>query len=178
MLQAFTLRSVTVPDDRLCAVQSVANELLWSCHITDNLPKTYLAGTWAACLPQQLLWCRSHLPILCLDGTDPNGSQLSMKRSSRAPSWSWACLDCPVLFSGMEDEETGGTFSLSEKPSKPPCLEFECNILCRSLDEFKRDRSTASDVLIIMDLNEDELGPRTMDIYYLLFLNISARVVI
>lgn len=169
MLRDFTLRSVSVPDDRLCAVQGVANELLRSRHLSDDLDKTYFAGTWAACLPEQLLWCRSNIPLLSPDGMDPSKTPPSLKRSSRAPSWSWASLDCPIVFAAIEYERSAGSFSISDKSSQPQGLDFECNILRRSLDEFSRDRSTASDIRINMDLDADELGPEAKTVHYLLF---------
>jgi hypothetical protein len=48
---------------------------------------TYLAGLWKSQLPETLLWYHN-LP------TETNASK---PEQYRAPSWSWASLDCPYL---------------------------------------------------------------------------------
>jgi hypothetical protein len=104
MIVQFTLRALTVPDDRLPAVQGLASELM--SHLGDNVDAKYVAGTWTGCLPQLLLWTRNNTPTLEWTGFDADGNPTrlmhQLKRSTRAPSWSWASLDCPVMFTSDE----------------------------------------------------------------------------
>jgi hypothetical protein len=104
MIVQFTLRALTVPDDRLPAVQGLASELM--SHLGDNVDAKYVAGTWTGCLPQLLLWTRNNTPTLEWTGFDADGNPTrlmhQLKRSTRAPSWSWASLDCPVMFTSMK----------------------------------------------------------------------------
>jgi hypothetical protein len=62
MIAQFTLRALTVPDDRLPGVQGLASELI--SHLENNVDAKYVAGTWTSCLPQLLLWARNNTPTL------------------------------------------------------------------------------------------------------------------
>jgi hypothetical protein len=61
----------------------------------------YLAGLWAAHLPEDLNW-RVYLQEESFAGTTPiKGTVLGDSKKPeeyRAPSWSWASLDAPIRF--------------------------------------------------------------------------------
>ncbi|KAL2689081.1 hypothetical protein Neosp_003133 [[Neocosmospora] mangrovei] len=171
MLGEFTSRSLTVADDRLHALQGIANELLQSKHLATNMDRTYVVGTWMACLPSQLVWSRDNRTALCPD----NGHlpfQPITSRSKRAPTWSWACLDSPIMFLSVETDsgKPYKGFSLLHISSESDGLqlEAECDVLCRSLDEFRHDSSKAQGIRINLDLDVDELPPTDTCVYYIL----------
>ncbi|KAI5467244.1 heterokaryon incompatibility protein-domain-containing protein [Mariannaea sp. PMI_226] len=176
MLRDFTLRALTVPDDRPHAMQGIANELLQSRHLSNNMDKTYVAGTWMACLPDHLLWCRFPHPVL---SPDEFGSSTrlppNLTRSNRAPTWSWCSLDCPIWLKLFRSEQPYEGFLVIKTPSptggnEPSALalEIECHMLCRSRDEFTSDRSEAKRVRISMDLDVEELPPNVACVYYMM----------
>lgn len=49
MVAQFTLRALTVADDRLPGVQGLASEL--SVHLAPDIDGNYEEGTWTGCLP-------------------------------------------------------------------------------------------------------------------------------
>lgn len=53
----FTLRALSMADDRLPGVQRLANEIAE--HLENTVGGTYTAGIWTGCLPRLLLWSRS-----------------------------------------------------------------------------------------------------------------------
>ncbi|KAM5351004.1 hypothetical protein ACJ41O_003727 [Fusarium nematophilum] len=176
MLAEFTLRSLTVADDRPRALRGIANEVLESGHLGVGVGRGYVAGTWMACLPAQLLWGRTRIGLLSPDGGA--GSAPVMKtRSKRAPSWSWVGLDCPVGFKSIESGQSYEGFSVIRTPSQTgeAVLEVECNVVCRSRDDFNHDRSKAKDIRLNMDLDVEELDPRATHVYYLLFARYIRR---
>ena len=71
--------SLSFPADKLVAIGAMAS------HIGDALKMTYLAGLWREVLPEQLLWHNRNEPAARL-------------QEYRAPSWSWASIDAPVVF--------------------------------------------------------------------------------
>jgi Heterokaryon incompatibility protein (HET) len=73
----YTARALTRPEDRLVALSGVANVFL------ETIGDVYLAGNWKTRLPMSLDW-RARLPMSKL----PSGYL--------APSWSWACGIGPV----------------------------------------------------------------------------------
>ncbi|KAI8722784.1 HET domain-containing protein [Fusarium sp. LHS14.1] len=169
MLGEFTSRSLTVADDRLHALQGIANELLQSKHLATNMDRTYVVGTWMACLPSQLVWSRDNRTALCPD----NGNlpfQPITSRSKRAPTWSWACLDSPIMFLSVETDSGKPYKGLSllhvSSESDGLQLEAECDVLCRSLDEFRHDSSKAQGIRINLDLDVDELPPAATCVHY------------
>ncbi|KAK3984338.1 heterokaryon incompatibility protein-domain-containing protein [Cladorrhinum sp. PSN332] len=170
MLGEFSLRALTDKDDRLHAVQGVANIIAWSGHLRKDMDNRYLAGTWIACLPQQLLWSRSNIPILSPTG-EYKKRMPSERRSDRAPSWSWGCLDCPVVFHSVSRQQYEGSFSLIEGSElHRPILDIECEMLVRSAEEFSNDKSpkTNKEVRVTLDLDHDELNIEDEFVYYLL----------
>jgi hypothetical protein len=184
MIVGFTLRALTVPDDRLAGVRGLASELM--SHLGNNVDGKYVAGTWTGCLPQLLLWTRNNTPTLDWTGFDADGNPTrlmhQLKRSTRAPSWSWASLDCPVMFTSDEGDRYEATVSLLTEPSAPrysaidiseltapvaAVLEMTCEMLYRNMDEFAQDQSSGA-FRITMDLDENELEQDQTVIYYML----------
>ncbi|OCL05865.1 HET-domain-containing protein [Glonium stellatum] len=80
LVQDYTQRILTEPRDKLFAVDGLASNM----HLRTG--KTYCAGAWCERLPLHTLWYVQ------------NGDT---KRPpfKRAPSWSWAAIDGPVLWS-------------------------------------------------------------------------------
>ncbi|RSM14092.1 hypothetical protein CDV31_005554 [Fusarium ambrosium] len=172
MVGEFTSRSLTVADDRLHALQGIANELLQSKHLATNIDRTYVAGIWMACLPSQLVWSRDNRTPLCPDNGNLPFRPIT-SRSKRAPTWSWACLECPVMFLSVEmvTEQPYRGFSLLHVSSGPGDVQLgtECDILCRSLDEFRHDSTkSAHDIQITLDLDVDELPATVTSVHYIL----------
>jgi hypothetical protein len=82
IVQRYTKRSLTYSSDKLPALSGIAK---W---IGPRLGGTYLAGIWEnADLPRQLAWY-----------VDVKSSKLRPRPDYRAPTWSWASVDGPVLF--------------------------------------------------------------------------------
>lgn len=79
----YTTRLLTEPDDRLRALQGVAQQLqqLWGAE--------YIFGLWQNAWPDLFAWVRT--------GPVPP----SQRRLQRAPSWSWASVDFPIGFIGL-----------------------------------------------------------------------------
>lgn len=179
MVGDFTSRSLTVADDRLHALQGIANEILQSRHLATDIDRTYVAGMWMACLPSQLVWTRDDRTPLCPDNGNLPFRPIT-NRSKRAPTWSWACIECPVMFLSVEmvSEQRYTGFSLLQVSSGPGDvqLEAECDILCRSLDEFRHDSSKAQGIRITLDLDVDELPVTATSVHYILldkYINIG-----
>lgn len=189
MLGDYTLRALTDPEDKLPAVQGLANELMASEHLDEDVDRTYVAGTWIAGLPQLLLWHRSNVPTLTTSvGDDDHASSSARQptrqivRSVRAPSWSWACLDSPIVFTSLNDdfEQFDASFSVLQGLSATspatgmvydaPVLEVTCEICRRSIVDFSNDKSENGDVRVNSDLDVDELDPSSSWVYYLLFV--------
>jgi hypothetical protein len=105
IVEEFTKRSLTIPGDRLSAIEGVASELsrIWN--------DEYLVGLWRKGLPRLLSWKREY------DANMDDAPELS----NLFPSWSWASVNGSITFCVMEhisatlvgiSKET----SLSEKP--------------------------------------------------------------
>jgi hypothetical protein len=92
VVNAYTSRDMSFYRDRLPAISGIAREFSSLIPPPSNreVPK-YLAGIWNFRLPLQLLWTTvdefARRPL-----------------SYRAPSWSWACLECAVEASIWKDE--------------------------------------------------------------------------
>ncbi|TVY92656.1 hypothetical protein LAWI1_G001452 [Lachnellula willkommii] len=88
IVQEYTSRSFTYEKDKLIALAGVAEELsrIWK--------DTYLAGIWGGDVNRQLLWAKDGI----IDRT--TGSEIKATRPTqfRAPSWSWAAINGPILF--------------------------------------------------------------------------------
>lgn len=184
----FTLRALTVPDDRLPGVQGLANEVAE--HLGNGVGGIYLAGTWTGCLPRLLLWSRSDVPPMDLrlwdaDGNfDPKLAAQQRTRSQRAPSWSWASLDCPIRFFSDEGDRYDAIVSVVTDPplylssvalsrlagsdvGKLDMLELECGVLERTSQEVAEDKASGR-VRIAMDLElEDDTVHEDINTHYL-----------
>lgn len=106
--------------------------------------------------------------------TQPPGMAASLpQRSTRARSWSWASLDCPVLFTSDDGDRYAAKVSVlrhtphSVATDTTPILEIECQMLHRSTEELTKDKLSGT-VRIIMDLDADELGQEGGDVHYML----------
>jgi hypothetical protein len=80
IVHRYTLRELTFLRDRLPALAAIAQRV---CAVRPN--DQYLAGLWRQSIMRDLLW-RSW------------GSGSQKQKSSTAPTWSWASVDCPVYW--------------------------------------------------------------------------------
>ncbi|KAF4416315.1 hypothetical protein FACUT_12676 [Fusarium acutatum] len=85
----YTNRQLSHPDnDKLVAFAAVARRCIsW-------FGSDYCAGIFRSTMPQGLLWEMSAV------------GRLGRSKAYRAPSWSWASLDCRVRFDILDDEGT------------------------------------------------------------------------
>ncbi|KAI2619925.1 HET-domain-containing protein [Hypoxylon sp. NC1633] len=81
MIIKYTRRKLTYGDDKLIAVQSIVNEM------KEKVPGPYIdfAGVWQTNIHRDLLW-------------RPWAGIPTYPDKYRAPTWSWASLDCGVAF--------------------------------------------------------------------------------
>ncbi|KAK9790464.1 putative Heterokaryon incompatibility protein [Seiridium cardinale] len=89
LLRAYTTCDITNPMDKLVAISGMAKE--FSLLLEDE----YAAGLWRKNLVDDLLWYTIEVP----------GRYARRPESYRAPSWSWASVDAPVLFADDLDVE-------------------------------------------------------------------------
>lgn len=82
LVGAYTACDLTVPSDKLIAISGIAK------HVAALLKGTYVAGMWRSHLEGELLW---YVEQAGLPGKTSRPAQY------RAPSWSWASIDGPVL---------------------------------------------------------------------------------
>ncbi|KAI0147103.1 HET-domain-containing protein [Xylariaceae sp. FL1272] len=84
-VQKYTKRNLSFAKDKLIAIQSIANEML---NANAGSLGRYIkwAGLWEKDIKKQLLW-------------RPFGGLASpIRNTPRAPSWSWAALECGISF--------------------------------------------------------------------------------
>ncbi|MCJ1384723.1 hypothetical protein MMC17_007841 [Xylographa soralifera] len=87
VVAAYTSGTLSYSTDKLVAISGIAREL----HPLMN--SRYLAGLWEAQLPRQLLWVTARIPI-----TRKRPGTIGYQTIPyRAPSWSWASTDGPLL---------------------------------------------------------------------------------
>ncbi|EME81114.1 uncharacterized protein MYCFIDRAFT_77043, partial [Pseudocercospora fijiensis CIRAD86] len=85
VVMAYSRLELSYPlEDKFAALSGVAERM------TELLDEQYIAGLFKSRLPQQLCWYR-----------EPGSSR---DKRWRAPSWSWACMDGRVGFSGGLEE--------------------------------------------------------------------------
>jgi hypothetical protein len=92
LVEEYTQRNLTVPEDRSIAIAAIAEDfyllaLRPSISVKELFPQPYLAGLWLYNLPFDLLW---HIKA--------RGSPPLRPHPHRAPSWSWMSVDGPVTF--------------------------------------------------------------------------------
>lgn len=82
LVEAYTLCQLSDPEDRLHALTGVAKVFtnIWQDTIVFGMPRSFFVQQFG----WQIQEARSLVRKPC---------------SNRAPSWSWASLDCPILFS-------------------------------------------------------------------------------
>ncbi|KAM0426518.1 hypothetical protein ACHAPT_008210 [Fusarium lateritium] len=95
IVSSYSSRRLTVPSDKLPAISAIAMALSESLLGGDS-EATYLAGLWDVDVLFGLLWYSEmgyapHVPVY------------------RAPSWSWAVTDTPVLFPLSSEREEWGS---------------------------------------------------------------------
>lgn len=88
LVKSFCLRQLTFERDKFPAISGLAQWL--APNFCRSMEIKYIAGLWEPHLPESLLWYH-HLPfpVDLDDSRRPN--------AYRAPSWSWASLDCKYL---------------------------------------------------------------------------------
>lgn len=84
IVTAYTAGQLTMASDKLVAISGIAK--IWQTLLQDE----YLAGLWKRTLPSDLLW-------RALAGKQANGLLSTRSPQYRAPSWSWAALDGPIV---------------------------------------------------------------------------------
>lgn len=100
IVQDYTSRNLTMPEDRLPALAGIAREL------ENTWGDIYIAGMWRSDLLSWLLWRSEPKAVPA-----PSGEAQPKSVGWRAPSWSWASVDGVVTFHWC-----GGTeLSLSAK---------------------------------------------------------------
>jgi hypothetical protein len=131
VVEDYSGRALTVPEDRLPALSGVASELQ---HYFPS-QNAYYAGMWEMILIRQIGWFnREHK-------SKASGLQVSMERKRQGPTWSWVSLDHPVRFvdvcheaaimisckielairDALFGEVTGGTLTLRAVTATHPC---------------------------------------------------------
>ncbi|KAH7393512.1 heterokaryon incompatibility protein-domain-containing protein [Cadophora sp. MPI-SDFR-AT-0126] len=108
-VQEYTRRNLTFRKDRLPAIYGIARII--SAVIRDD----YVAGIWLCDFARGASWVRDRsLP-------NPNavaGGQWPVARADPSlPSWSWAAIDGPVLYPGLENFDVGGYLDGSGGPA-------------------------------------------------------------
>jgi hypothetical protein len=87
LVMEYSSRSLTESKDKLSAVGALARKYH---SVTGD---EYLAGLWKSRLPEALLWLRSTIGHIYL-----HRASHRFPETYRAPSWSWASMDCNVWF--------------------------------------------------------------------------------
>ncbi|KAF7515010.1 hypothetical protein G7054_g14820 [Neopestalotiopsis clavispora] len=93
-VEQYSAAAITKPSDKLIAISSLAKI------VGQVLKDTYVAGLWRQNMPRCLMWAREQR---AQSWENPAVERLDEKR---APTWSWAALDCAVTFEhcpGLDD---------------------------------------------------------------------------
>ena len=86
ILEDYTKREMTLESDKLPGIGGIASEIGT---LTGDI---YLAGLWGQHIMSDLMWLTK------------SKEWLSRPEKWRAPSWSWASVDCPVLYGAVTDD--------------------------------------------------------------------------
>ncbi|KAI1761084.1 HET-domain-containing protein [Hypoxylon sp. FL1150] len=101
LVRFYTQRQLTYPEDKFPAISGISQV------VHKQTGWQYLAGLWKDHLIHQLLWER--------DGFHPffEVTETSVPSKYRAPSFSWASIECPIITftAGLNAPEEGATFS-------------------------------------------------------------------
>jgi len=84
VVRLYSQGKLTFPSDKLVAISGMASEMRHRGLASGR----FLAGLWEAELPRSLLWIRGDMYEVAYENRRP--------LRYRAPSWSWASLDCPI----------------------------------------------------------------------------------
>lgn len=119
----YTSRKLSEREDRLRALAGVAN------HLREIWASSYVYGMWRNAIPDLLQWA-VRKPVVA-------------GRSNRAPTWSWASVDCPVGYPGdlKPDSRLRSEIEVVSVDSSPSYSEKPGIILrgfLMEVDEFER----------------------------------------
>ncbi|KAH6643268.1 heterokaryon incompatibility protein-domain-containing protein [Truncatella angustata] len=125
----YTRRNVTVEADKLLAMDGLAAAL------KDMIDDIYVYGLWRTDLHRGLLWSTSY-----------RSPQRHLRGAYRAPTWSWACRDGPVLW----DKSTcqPGWKSLIRVIDMLPHCKCSCNETKGAQLELTAEVAPLKDVLL------------------------------
>ncbi len=110
MLLDYSRRELTFPSDKLAALAGLASSF------GQKTGDVYLNGLWLHGLPEGLLWsslglCRRTYERASLSKCPP---------TKRAPSWSWASQDGPVVYSSSKYSYVDASVHAYSIPGNPP----------------------------------------------------------
>ncbi|RSL90353.1 hypothetical protein CEP51_000759 [Fusarium floridanum] len=111
-------RNLTFPEDKLPAISALASQVRHLSVQSGGEPGRYLAGIWEHDMLDQLIWLTSPTesrPVRCIP--------------YRAPSWSWASVECPVLF---PDPRSGLSLGELESTESLQLEMIDCSVAPRS----------------------------------------------
>lgn len=120
LIAIYSAAQFTRIDDKLVVCSAITKEL-------QPILGSYAAGLWRDYLPTQLLW--SHLWTCSMD----REKRHNMRPRSK-PSWSWASLDCRVVFPGYYDAAKGPDFHTTLLRFPPQPLDLNTRALVKVLD--------------------------------------------
>ncbi|KAI8651014.1 HET domain-containing protein [Fusarium keratoplasticum] len=118
MVAVYSHRNLTFPEDKLPAISALASQIHHLSVQSGGGPGRYLAGLWEDDLLDQLIWFaapRESHPVQCIP--------------YRAPSWSWASVECPVLFL---DPRSGLTLGALQSTKVLHLEIIDCGVTLRS----------------------------------------------
>lgn len=87
----YTRRGLTKPSDKLPALSGIASK------VAKSTGDVYLAGLWKRHLQKQLLWYREQADLV-------TAATLDLPSEYRAPTFSWASVEGPVLYESFLPE--------------------------------------------------------------------------
>ena len=97
IVKYYSHRTLTLENDKLAAIAGLARHYS---QVSKEGKDVYLAGVWKSQLPESLLWYHQL----------PSDTNASKPEQYRAPSWSWASLDCKYL-EWFQDSECETSFA-------------------------------------------------------------------
>lgn len=123
VVEQYSARTLSDPDDRLNALAGVANELgnLWQ--------DLYIFGSWKSCFIELLAWY-----------TRNGGYGPRHHRSARAPSWSWISMSCAIYFR----KEVGAEASVVSFSEDSRAVMLRCKSVATSTFRHIEDDSSFS----------------------------------
>jgi hypothetical protein len=101
IVEAHSSTRLTIQSDKLPALAGIAKQFL-----KRRPTSTYIAGLWSSSLLEDMLW---YVPWQWHDTVHSNILQTAIPMQWRAPSWSWASLNCKILYPSVDDFWTSYT---------------------------------------------------------------------